>query len=91
MEDCPDGRMDREKMKQMFNSIMPKVYNHIHNYIFSYIHDYSRCSTQSCPRSYACSMFTIIFKVISFLIFIIIADVQLNHAQGHSHTQYINE
>jgi len=24
MEDCPDGRMDREKMKQMFNSIMPK-------------------------------------------------------------------
>jgi len=25
MEDCPDGRMDREKMKQMFHSIMPKV------------------------------------------------------------------
>merc|ERR1719327_1880082 len=24
MEDCPDGRMDREKMKQMFNSIVPK-------------------------------------------------------------------
>ena len=49
---------------------------------------WSRCSTQSCPRSFSCSMFTIIFKVISFLIFIIIADVQVNHAQGHSHTQY---
>ena len=25
MEDCPDGRMDREKMKIMFAAIMPKV------------------------------------------------------------------
>ena len=32
MEDCPDGRMDREKMKQMFNSIMPKVYLYLYSY-----------------------------------------------------------
>ena len=25
MEDCPDGRMERDKMKQMFNAVMPKV------------------------------------------------------------------
>ena len=25
MEDCPDGRMDREKMRVMFAAIMPKV------------------------------------------------------------------
>ena len=25
MEDCPDGRMDREKMKVMFAAVMPKV------------------------------------------------------------------
>ena len=24
MADCPDGRMDREKMKVMFNAIMPE-------------------------------------------------------------------
>ena len=25
MADCPDGRMDRDKMKQMFNTIKPEV------------------------------------------------------------------
>ena len=25
MEDCPDGRMDREKMKVMFAAVMPQV------------------------------------------------------------------
>ena len=25
MADCPDGRMDRDKMKQMFAAIMPEV------------------------------------------------------------------
>ena len=35
MEDCPDGRMDREKMKQMFNAIMPKV-----TYLYLYLELY---------------------------------------------------
>ena len=38
MEDCPGGRMDREKMRVMFAAIMPKVV--IRMVMVVMIHDY---------------------------------------------------